>query len=260
MNLASQKASSASPACTRAGFTLIELLVVIAIIAILAGMLLPALGKAKEKAAAIKCLNHLRQLGLSMTLYAHDNNGSFPARVGVNRWPTQLKKYYGQFEILQCPTELKQRDRTQPRVNSPRVAPDDAIRAFIINGFNDLFFAQPGQNLDTMNGKPIADSSFPFPSETCVMGEKRTGSNNYFMDLFENAVRVDARNGNHETEIERSRHSTMKRRMDERTRNGGSNYAFADGSARFIKYRGGLYPLNLWAVTERWRTNAVLNQ
>ena len=65
----------------KAAFTLIELLVVIAIIAILAGLLLPTLASAKEKAKRIGCLSNLRQVGLSLTFYTDSNAERMPSAI-----------------------------------------------------------------------------------------------------------------------------------------------------------------------------------
>ena len=95
------------------GFTLIELLVVVAIIAILAGMLLPALNKARDKAKTIKCAGNLKQIGTYMAIYADNSNGYYPVQYITTApswtpWFTQLRNGVGENfsdKVLQCPDD-----------------------------------------------------------------------------------------------------------------------------------------------------------
>ena len=119
--------AKSSPSPVRRAFTLIELLVVIAIITILAGIAIPALNSALERAKIAKDMSNLRQIGTATQMYMNDNNGVLPGS-GAARWMLQLEqnqKYLSTWRVLQSPFD----HRTSSEVGDGTTAVSYGINA-----------------------------------------------------------------------------------------------------------------------------------
>jgi prepilin-type N-terminal cleavage/methylation domain-containing protein len=233
-------------------FTLIELLVVIAIIAILAAMLLPVLGRAKETGRRISCLNNLKELSLAAQMFVNDNNGNYPPRSQTDRWPDRLYDDYGKnLKLLLCPSETT----GTPATDSDATVADSSPRSYIMNGWND-YFQSIGSASDPSGlneGDSIKEDAINDTGDTIVLGEKTDEHGDFYMDLDEGMTGNDFGGI-----LNQSRHDSTTAASAAGWGSGGSNHAMADGSARFIKFPQSVYPLNMWAVTDMGRTNYAI--
>jgi prepilin-type N-terminal cleavage/methylation domain-containing protein len=204
------------------GFTLVELLVVIAIIVILVAAFMAALPMAMQHAYSAGCLAHIRSLSIAFIELSGDNNGELPGRTtgtDTDKWPVLLLPYVQDPKAYTDPG-----DPIACAVPVQNLTSDAANNSsFFFNGFNDLgAYTDPTMAVHLVN--------LTNAPNLMLLGEKVHGNTQYYMDFVE---------GNENDILNKTAYF------------GGSDYGFADGSARFVLLKD--YNNDMWLVNQNYQ-------
>ncbi len=246
------------------GFTLIELLVVIAIIAILAAILFPVFAKAREKARQTSCLSNMKQIGLGLTMYVQDYDGTYPPSYyypwgsggasGYMHWSAMIGPYVKNWQLFVCPSD---RNKGIAPTNSFDL---QAPRISYIS--NEVLMGRPRAHFSVVSEAEIEEPSSLIavaeitdyvygiggssgPSGAAVKSHRPTNaftpwnndsgyaaSYSYCSDADWQAAEASAAAASDYLNDESQTHL---RYCSRERHNGGCNYAFADGHAKWYK-------------------------
>ena len=202
-------------------FTLMEILVVITIIAVLAAIAFPAIDAVRLRGQQTAGLSNIRQVGAATLLYAGEHNFQLPGytsgKPGHDRWPKVLSQYLKDVRAYALPGDPNNyiARKADPLSNTRNNT------SFIMNGYNDLgAFGKADVQVTMLR--------IEYPATTLLLGTPKPSSTHFFMDFLEPP------------------HGNNKDLLNLRSYGDGSNYMFADGSARFIAEKD--YDDKLWLV------------
>ena len=212
------------------GFTLIELMVVIAIIAVLAGLLLPALAKSKSKAIQINCLSNMKQMGVGLLLYSEDFNGQLPGNFHHNTdpdftWTDALSPYLGEVDSIRlCGADPRKKEKHD--LNGTSYIMNDHLTTPLFNAFGEM--VEPAVRLDQLKD-PSATVLFFEASDQLAVSAISSAcvacSRSWNLGGWNNVIK----------DIQPDRHRSGS--VAEDRSNGKANYLFADGHVQLVDAR-----------------------